>query len=527
MKKNLIYFYALACCCELDSQIGYDRNVIHDGIYLIKTGNDLQYAIDEPKAIKYKSLSSGPLYASAKCDRVNILMEYVNPIKMRYNISFSNQINPDLKNLISFFDAAQPLFKELGQENNIKASIKVEDVFKTASGSVSNRVLTNENLNVDFFSEELLQLGLLVVYNPDCYYENYNKAATGSELNRIKLAFKNNLDILSNSEVDLATYNKYIRHAVEILINADEASKAKQVYPEYRKARHALDSLRIAQTMRLEELDKFFEANDEIRTISTNNGTRIDSIRAGFVKNTRKYYQKGFKTRIESKFKEIDNLLTKVDELADEFNKGLDYFIGCEKCEMGMKLAEIPIAQEDIKTVSIKIEIYDIKINDDMQLIITLKNDLQGVLNLKSHSNLSIDFATGPLYVSGFSFSKYSTQYTPTTGSLTVVKVKNETMNFAMGTMLNVIIKTDTYPIFPMWQLGFAIGKDTPVAFTGLGFKTVNNISMSVGVLTGWYKELNNLRVGSEIGGEAELIADYRYRNVKSLGGYFGVQYSF
>jgi hypothetical protein len=78
-----------------------------------------------------------------------------------------------------------------------------------------------------------------------------------------------------------------------------------------------------------------------------------------------------------------------------------------------------------------------------------------------------------------------------------------------------------------MGQIGFALGKDAPVVFAGLGIKTIKNISISAGILTGWYKELNNLSVGSPVKGDGDLINDYRYRPVKNAAAYIGIQYSF
>jgi len=530
--KKIILSISLLVGTNINSQVGFDRNVINDGVYLLQTGPELQCALDVSKPIKYNSLSTEPLYASVKKDRVNILMEYMNPLKMSYEISYSNQINPDVKNLIEFINGLTPLFQQVGLSKKDIPPLDVSEIFRNVSGTKSLNSPTSKDFKINFYSEELRQLGLLVVYNPDCYFEGYKTnpdiAKTDNAFKTIKANFENNMQILANTEVDFKTYNNFIRKAVNILLDANDITKAKEVSVKFNRAIESVDSLKNIQKNKLQVLTNYFDGNNEIKTLgSGKNVTRIDSLRAGYVKGMREFYLKQYVAKVNKQFETLDKLIEQVKELAVRFNKGLDYFIGCEKCEMGMKLGEIPVSREDIKTVLINIKTYNIELNEDMGLVVTEKENLKGTLILKYHSKVSIDLGTGPLYISGFSFDKYSTELNPTTGSLTIVKTNPERMNFALGTMLNIIWKTDSYPIFPMAQFGFAIGKDAPIVFAGFGLKTVKNISFSFGLLTGWYKELSNLSVGQAVSGEVQLDNDYRYRTVKNPATYFGVQYSF
>lgn len=513
------------------AQIGFERNIIKDGVFLVKTGTELQCAIDESKAVKYASLSKNPLYASVKKDHVNILMEYINPLTMSYDISFSSEINPDVKNLVEFINGLSPILSKVGLLDKEVSKINTNDMFENLAGSKkSDAVSEIKYTNVDLHNKELKQVVQLIVTNQDCYFIKTKETdkKIRHEKNTILInKFKNNLELLREAEVDFKPYTSKIRQAISILLDANTIEKAREAYAQFNKAMLSVDSIKNAQKGKLNKLNKFFEGNEELATIGQNEGTKLDSLRAGYTKVTREFYINSYKDKVDKQFELYDELVLKSKELAERFKKALDYYIGCEKCQSGMKLTEIPISKEDIKTVSIIVKTYTIKLTEDMQLIVTENDKVNGTIVLKYYSKISIDLGTGPLYISGFTYNKYSTEFNPTTGGFNVVKLNPEKMNAALGTMLNIIWKTDTYPIFPMVQVGFAIGKDAPVVFAGLGLKTIKNISISAGILSGWYKELNTLGVGDVVKGEAQLEADYRYRSVKNAAFYVGIQYSF
>lgn len=526
------------------AQKGYDKNVIEYGIYLNHTNGILNYSIDKNIPIRFTNLSSKPLYASAKGENVNVLMQFVNPLKLSYEVTYSSKSNPDLDNLLKFMTLLTNTLNVVGfpkalPDEFLVSYVKNKSISIKADDKLSQSILSDDTIQVIFNSKELYELGMLVIQNIDCYARgyDYSKREFGSTKEDSLFAqnFEKNLRFLAKSEVSFEKIRTQIRDAFRILIDADTPEKANVAYEAFKLKLEAIKTEKLAQQSALRYFDNFYDGVNEEEMILNNlkrpdeKTKEVNLIRARYVKNLRKYNVQIYKHNVMEQINVINSVITNLEKLGSYFESSLAFYIGCKECDKGIKVAEIPIDDGDIKEVELKIVISDISISDDLVIQVEPKYDLKGQIYLKAYTRVSVDLGTGLLYAFDYSYDKYSTIFDAPNNNFVVTRVQPKKSNILAGTMLNIIFKTKTFPVFPMLQLGFGtnVEIDSPVIFAGGGLKFIKNLSLSGGILTGWYKELDKLKVGDVVNGDAELKDDYKYTNVKRPSFYIGIQYSF
>jgi hypothetical protein len=84
------------------------------------------------------------------------------------------------------------------------------------------------------------------------------------------------------------------------------------------------------------------------------------------------------------------------------------------------------------------------------------------------------------------------------------------------------------HTLYPGFQLGISKAKDYPGLMAGIAlrFAGVKRISIATGRMVTWYKDLNKLQVGSEVGSENDINADLKLRRAKTAW-YLGAQLTF
>jgi hypothetical protein len=530
--KPIYLFVSLIFTINYLGQSTYNKHVIDHGIYLIPINNQLNYSIDNNKAISTKDLSGNTLLASANCERVNILMQFMNPLKFSYDITCSNQIDPSLNNLNEFFNKLIPMMNELSTKKFSSGEFKLKDALKDVKLSGRDQILPSNKYDLSFKTYELYMLASLVYQNPDCYVKGYK---TGIELGSAdKKAFNENfaenLLLLSDNQVDFSNLKKQLRDALRTLINASEKDNLKQVVNNYNNKKDEINAEIQNQETKLTNLRGFYADFNEVTQLTTNGvKTKVDSLRAKFIKDSRKFYLEEYIAKAQARIASVRSLISAVDQIAVKFNAAVAYYIGCELCDRGIKLGEIPISNDDIKNVLIDITTYNIEVTDDLEIKVTETNHLKGEMSLKNHSKISVDFGAGFLYPFGFRYDRYSTTFNSTTNQLEVARLNPADPKVIAGAMLNIIFQTKTYPVYPLLQVGVGsdYAQETPCIYGGLGLKFPHKVSLSFGVIGGWYRELDKLKVGDVIKGEADLKNDYKYKPIKSPGFYIGIQYSF
>lgn len=513
-KKATILFTAFLLMNMLGlSQTNYDKNIIMHGIFLTVTDGHLNYSIDKKKLISTYDLSKNQLNASAKCENVNIVIDYINPLKMSYNVTYTNTVNPDLENVVKFFNVLTPELAKLGYNTFDKTNFSVSDYYTKLEGKAENKAPETSYYKIGFKTQELYQLAILILDHPNVYLKS------SSDLSSDLHAFLKNF--MSN-EIDLTDIKKDIKESINLLLQADDFKKAKEeAYPKFLKQIDSLNKHLKNETDKLDEIKTIYKDFNE----GSSSSDSLTKLSAYIVKNYRIYLLQQYTSKVNEEVNKIQKIIDAITALGKNFKKNLDLYDECA-CGNSFKIAEIPIKNEEYKDVVITINLYDLELTDEYELKVTQKSELKGKISLKPFSLLSTDFAFGLLYPFNLTYPIYSTG-TNAGGQLIVSKAKNERIRFSTGAMLNLIFKTPTYPAFPLIQLGIGTGNEYPTIFTGAGIKFIKNFTITGGIMTGWYKELNNLNVGDAITGEDILKKDLQYTPILKPSFYLGAQYSF
>jgi hypothetical protein len=112
--------------------------------------------------------------------------------------------------------------------------------------------------------------------------------------------------------------------------------------------------------------------------------------------------------------------------------------------------------------------------------------------------------------------------------SIIVSEGKTERSPVVTAAHLNLVFDIWT-DICPMLQLGVGTAKDRPSLLVGGGFRfsKPRKLSLALGCIWTWKKELTDLKVGEKISETIKLDEDLKYylQNKPSL--YIGIQYNF
>jgi hypothetical protein len=125
---------------------------------------------------------------------------------------------------------------------------------------------------------------------------------------------------------------------------------------------------------------------------------------------------------------------------------------------------------------------------------------------------------------------KYGTA-TDTAGKTIVALSSTDHVSADPAIMINLVCHCNAGGIAPMLQVGAATSKDLPAILLGGGFRLFGlgkgDIGLGGGLLLGWYKDLQKLKVGSAVSGTAEIDADLGYISTPKPAPYITLQYKF
>lgn len=125
---------------------------------------------------------------------------------------------------------------------------------------------------------------------------------------------------------------------------------------------------------------------------------------------------------------------------------------------------------------------------------------------------------------------KYGTS-TDSAGKTVVALSSTDHMSADPAVMVNFVCRCNTGQLAPMLQVGVATSKDLPALLLGGGIRLFGlgkgDFAVGGGLLLGWYKDLQKLKVGSVISGTADIDADLGYINTPKPAPYITLQYKF
>lgn len=134
--------------------------------------------------------------------------------------------------------------------------------------------------------------------------------------------------------------------------------------------------------------------------------------------------------------------------------------------------------------------------------------------------------ASAGLFYSNLIYLQYST-IEDANGNLVVGDPAEKKPRALVALFYNHVFNIQTYPLFPVLQFGLASGKEYPTILIGGGFrilsKDTKRFSITGGMALPFIQDLEDLSIGSEVSGQAEIDEDIRYRLTDKPGFYVGL----
>jgi hypothetical protein len=164
--------------------------------------------------------------------------------------------------------------------------------------------------------------------------------------------------------------------------------------------------------------------------------------------------------------------------------------------------------------------------DDDISVALTESKPVSGSFDLRKYSAIIGEVAAALIYTD-IEYKEFGTE--EKNGELTVKEVEASHFPVEGAMTLNLIPaflgKSFVYPTF---QLGVSTAKDAPGVLAGIGlrFTETRQLSLTIGRMVTWHKELQTLKPGDVVTGTAQIEADKKLERAPAAW-YGGLQYSF
>lgn len=226
------------------------------------------------------------------------------------------------------------------------------------------------------------------------------------------------------------------------------------------------------------------------------------------------------------------NKLEQIYKLVEDYQKRAKK--GADGVPWVVKLGTIPAKQGEISQYSIRLNSGEFTLvgNDEKPKTIQKipsKEILSHTIRVRKFQRYVPEVAAGIAYTF-ISHTVYGTD-TDEAGRQVIAEAgKNDLNNVNFTAMLNFNYFKENSNVHPFWQVGVGVNKDVPTLLSGLGVRI--NISglrfaLSGGLALTWVEQLNNLEVGDEISGTAELKKDLKHQILWPPRAYAGIQLKF
>jgi hypothetical protein len=166
----------------------------------------------------------------------------------------------------------------------------------------------------------------------------------------------------------------------------------------------------------------------------------------------------------------------------------------------------------DEKGRSLTVNVTGVRLEPD-QVAFTEEWTVSSTLRLRRFQALVPEIGAGFFY-SPLEIPSYGTEATE--GKTVVADAGTQALDGGAAVFLNLVWRWEASTlVYPMAQLGVGTGAQTPslAAGVGLRFTKLGGVSLSAGVVTTWFQDLDALHVGDEVAGTAALQSDLRRRS--------------
>jgi len=145
--------------------------------------------------------------------------------------------------------------------------------------------------------------------------------------------------------------------------------------------------------------------------------------------------------------------------------------------------------------------------------------------------NLFIPEVSAGVAYTNLNFPKYSTE-TDAQGNLVVADAGNENFKrLSINAMLNIVGFIPNSMLHPFFQVGVGVNANYPTILTGIGlrlnFVPLKRLALAFGFASTWIQQLDKLKVGDKVSGEADVSKDLIYQFNWPPKPYIAIQYNF
>jgi hypothetical protein len=554
--------------------------------YLPVKGGRMEYVIDDDYRNPDSKRLSSPMSVVATDESFKILTRFVNPLNYTVRVTQSSITDTEIEKANEFLASLTQLFGQMGATQFIKAStvekVRVDKILsEVRSGDKQNfKVADNYLTEADrgkaadgaqqaasntfaksvtgrLRSQEALSLSLWL-YGVDvtkkdayigCFEANYrdeilaNMVAIEDRL----YAFPDSARLLVQQMIAPQTYQALLKAqpTYEALLKKLKQndnvvtqslgllSKTARPEPKIVLVDKETRGTDLTPSRFITDLEKY----GNTRVVADNNV--VSAVKAtststplSYCDNLKLYTSNlldNYTQRVTAQLKirqallaQFDSMIKQIQEEMDEADKNRlddDYFVekGYVESEPGK------ITTVDIHVVQNNVQFQ----TDNSTITITKQELLSSSLKVRPYSTLVAEAGVGVAFAN-LIFPKYAVA--TINNRQEVVGAGADRVSIIPMTVLNIYPAAFKSSIYPLLQLGMGTGQGRPTLFFGTGLRFLrpfNRVTITGGAVWTWRRELNDLAIGSEVTGPADVEKDltYHFRDIPRP--YLGIQYNF
>jgi hypothetical protein len=218
-----------------------------------------------------------------------------------------------------------------------------------------------------------------------------------------------------------------------------------------------------------------------------------------------------------------------LSDLLSKDYKGPDKWVGPSQTDYVIS-SEIVPTFDKMQTITAKVSSITLKVDGATSLISTDQQAAgSSTFNVRRYTALAPEIGVGAV----FGTLKQPTYGTATNASGQTIVAQTSTTKLSVNPTIlaNFVCRCGTGLLVPMLQIGAATSKDLPAVLLGGGLRLFGtgkgDVAIGGGIMLGWYKDLQKLKVGDVVSGTSAINSDLGYIGTPKPGGYFAIQYKF
>ncbi len=228
--------------------------------------------------------------------------------------------------------------------------------------------------------------------------------------------------------------------------------------------------------------------------------------------------------RQKVRYQNLKNVLDLVDKACKEASVSKDGY------QWYVFIKEVEVQRGKISKLAVKVNQSGYVLVDGEIVANKLIEKVNRVISFRKFNLFIPEVSAGVAYTN-LNFPKYSTE-ADSLGQQYVADAGNENFKrLSINAMLNIVGFIPNSMVQPFFQLGVGVNANYPTILTGIGlrlnFVPLKRLALSFGCASTWIQQLDKLKVGDKVSGEAEVSKDLKYQFNWPPKPYIGIQYNF